>query len=189
MPMTFRDEVTQKKSLIFFILAILLLLAGTFIQFKKSEKSTNNDFRVYYKTSVRLQNGEWSEIYTRNDGAFPFRYVPYTLPAFSWIAHFSEPTARKIWVLLQSLCFAIGFYFLYQSLLFIDSPHPLLGMSLSFLLTFRQFMDALYSGQVAGILFLSFCLGLYYYLRGRTILDGVAISAGAPHSKYFLVFC
>ncbi len=179
MAMTFRNELGQKKTLIFFLLAVLLIVIGTFVQFKKTEKSNNNDFRVYYKTSVRLQNGDWPNIYTRNDGAFPYRYVPYTLPAFTWIAHFSEPVGRKVWVFLQSVCFALGFYFLYKSLVITESLSPLLATSLSFILTFRQFMDSLYSGQVAGFIFLSFSLGMYFYLKGKTVSDGVANSVAA----------
>ena len=172
----FQIEIKQKKSMYVFIFALVLMLVGSFIQFKKSLRATDNDFRVYYKTSQRLQDHSFEEIYTRSDGAFPFRYVPYTLPFLTWMAKMPEPVARKIWVALQSICFALGFYYLHKSLMLTETKSPLMIASLSFILTYRQFMDSLWSGQVAGFIFLSFSLGLFLYLKGKLISDGVANS-------------
>ena len=171
-----KSELTYKKTLVFFILASVLFLLGTAIQYRKSEKSSNNDFRVYYKTAQRIQSGEWGDIYTRKDGPFPYRYVPYTLAAVSWMEQFPEQTSRKIWLVLQAISFLGGFIYLYKSLVLTETKFPLFVTSLTFILTFRQFMDSLYSGQVAGFVFLSFSLGMFYYLNKKVVLDGISNS-------------
>lgn len=148
-------------------LALLLLIIGTVVQFNKTTHSSNNDFRVYYKTSQRIEARDWDNIFTRKDGPFPYRYAPYTLMGVSWIAHFTEPSARKIWVLLQAAGFFAGFAYLYLTLMMLEPKRALLGVSASVLLSFRYFLDSLYSGQVAGLMFFAFCFGLYCHLNKR----------------------
>ncbi|MBC7714184.1 MAG: DUF2029 domain-containing protein [Rhizobacter sp.] len=175
----FRAEIQSKKILVVFVTAVLVFLIGAFVQFKKTEKAGNNDFSVYYKTSVRLADSNWDNIYTRKDGPFPFRYIPYSLVSFTWPDHFTESEARKVWVVVQAFAFGIAFYFLYQSLVIVNSQWPLLAASLSSLMTFRYYMDSYFSGQTAGLMFLSFSLGLYFFLKKQTVRDGVSISFAA----------
>ncbi|MBC7429433.1 MAG: DUF2029 domain-containing protein [Bacteriovorax sp.] len=180
----FKSEIQAKKILVIFVMTTLFFIAGTAAQYKKSAYSTNNDFWVYYKTSERISTSNWQDIYTRKDGPFPYRYIPYSLMAISWIDHFPEIEARKIWVVIQATAFAAGFYYLYLSLVFMGSEWPLLAVCLSILLSFRHYIDSLYSGQVAGIVFLSFTMGLNFFLKKRMILDG-AVNSVAASLKIF----
>lgn len=159
---------------ILLIVSFLFLAIGTAVEFKKTEKSSNNDFRVYYKTSQRIVTKDWTHIYTRDDGAMPYRYVPYTLMGLTWLSHYQEVSARKIWLTIQAVCFVVGFYFLYLSLVLLKSPWPVEAVCWSFLLTFRYYMDSLYCGQVAGFIFLFFSLGLYFYLGRKNLYNGLA---------------
>jgi hypothetical protein len=170
------DELKNPKTLIFFILGILFFLIGTGIHLKKSERSTHNDFLVYYKTAQRVEASNWQKIYTLDDGAFPYRYIPYTLPVLSKLSSFPEKEARKIWLALQALFFFIGLIYLYKSLRLIKCEYPLQVTSLTFLLVGRQFLDSLYSGQVSGLIFLSFSLGLYFFLDKKPARDVVFLS-------------
>lgn len=176
---SFKREIALKKTMVLFVLSLLLFIIGTAAHYKKTENARKNDFNVYYKTSERIEARDWTEIYTRKDGAFPYRYVPYTLIGMSWIGHFPETEARKMWLVIQALGFGAGFFYLYRSLIYLKTPSPLLVVSITFLFTFRQYLDSLYSGQIAGLFFLSLSLGLYFYLRKKYIQDLVVSSFAA----------
>jgi hypothetical protein len=164
------NKISFRQCLI--ILSALVFIFGTFAQFKKTQTSSNNDFRVYYKTSQRIAAQDWAHIYTRDDGPMPFRYVPYTLMTLTWPNYFQEVPARKIWLVIQSISFLAGFYFLYLSLVRLESGWPLQATLISFLMTFRYYIDSLYCGQVAGTIFLCFSLGLYFYLSKKYLSNG-----------------
>jgi hypothetical protein len=166
--------IIKNFSRILLYFCVLLLIAGTAVQFKKTEKAKYNDFHVYYKTSQRIANKDWEHIYTRDDGAMPYRYVPYSLMEISWLAQYPEVLARKIWLIIQATCFTAGLYFLYLSLVELKSPWALQAVCFSFMMTFRYYIDSLYCGQVAGLIFFCFSLGLYFFLRKKSQSNGVA---------------
>lgn len=164
------NQINPKIRLVILIIAVLLMCIGTAIHYKRTEKVISNDFQVYYKTSQRIATQNWIDIYTRKDGPMPYRYLPYSLMTVSWLSHFSEADGRKIWLVIQATGFLAGFYFLYLTLILLKSREPLLTVCLSFILVFRYYLDSLYCGQVAGIFFLSYSFGLYFYLRKKLFM-------------------
>ena len=155
-----------KKNIVF-ILLIVSFFAGVVSQFIRIKGHKENDHWVYYRTAQRIENKDLHNIYTRADGALPFRYSPATLMVFSWMANYDEITSRKIWLVVQSLFILISLGILYQILLKINSPVALNSITFSFLLFYRYFLDSLYCGQISGTIFFAFSLGLYYWIIGQ----------------------
>lgn len=161
----------------YLVISILLLtfLAGVFSQYIRIKGHKENDHWVYYRTAQRIDNGDIKEIYSLKDGALPFRYLPPTMILFSWMSNFEEATSRKIWLVVQSLFFALSFLTLYRVLVIIDSPSPINSITLSFIMFFRYFIDALYCGQIAGMFFFAFSLALYFWIKDKKNLSNQAL--------------
>ena len=62
--------------------AVLALITLPLYALKVAEKTDYTDFSVYYRAALRMKLGQWTQIYTLQDGASPFRYSPIFLPFF-----------------------------------------------------------------------------------------------------------
>jgi hypothetical protein len=159
-----------KKYLSANIVVILLMFTffvGAFSQYIRIVAHKSNDYWVYYRTAKRLDDNNIQEIYTRKDGALPFRYSPATLMLFSWMSTQNEITYRKIWLGLQALFILASLGLLYKTLLLLDSPAPRSCVTFSFLILYRYFLDALYCGQIVGFILFAFTLGLFFWVKNE----------------------
>jgi len=161
------------------VITLALGLMGSGIYIYRASLQGDNDFKVYYRTSMRMNSSQWDDIYTLKDGRMPFRYSPIMLPFFKPFSLLPEVEARAVWASLQVSFFAAGFYFLYLCLRILEVKNPLFLLSLSFLSTFRYYLDSLLSGQISGIKFFGFSAGIFFYLRKKTFLSSLALLPGA----------
>jgi len=147
--------------------ASVAFLVGTSIYFDRASRATDNDFSVYRKTALRMQAGQYQDLYSLKDGNLPFRYTPPTLPVFALFSLISEVACRRVWFLIQVAGFIAGFYCLWRVAGELQFPCPLLVIALSYLCVVRYYMDSLLCGQVSGLMFVGFAGGLWAAIRRR----------------------
>ena len=150
------------------IIAAIIFLLGTTAKLCRAFKPKKNDFAVYYLTSQRVVAQDWAHIYTRDDGTMPFRYAPYMIPTISWLSFLEMVTAKKTWMIIQSLFYLFGYLYLYKSLRILKIEKPLFILALTFILTSKYYIDSIFCGQISGIMFYFFSMGLFYWLREET---------------------
>lgn len=159
----------------FLLVAVVLPLYAV----KVYQKPDYMDFDVYYRAAFRAKALMWDQVYTLSDGASPFRYMPILIPLFRPFASFSLVTARLIWYFFQFLLFAGGFFFIYASLQGSSKTRPKAKLltAIGILSILRLCLDTFTIGQVSGLMFFGFSLGLYGYTNGRLGLSilGIAI--------------
>jgi hypothetical protein len=160
------NNIKVKK--MFIALVSLAFIIGTFVQWNNVKKHQDNDLRVYYKIAVRMQTADSSAIYALSDGAFPYRYVPFTLPFISWMSHFSEHTVRYVWFFIQLITFLLSLWIMSKVLNLLGDKETSFTLAVSLFLMFRYYLDSYSSGQLFGILLVFYASGLYLLLKQKT---------------------
>lgn len=161
---------------------IRLALAGAILilplyAYKVWIKTDYSDYDVYFAAATRVANGQFDQVYDFNrDGSNPYRYSPVTLPFFRPIAELPHREGRELWFFFQYLCYAAGFAILLRSLRRTGAKDATLAIAVAFLFTTRFFLDSFTIGQITGLMFLAFCLGLDAYLTQRPGWSGVALA-------------
>lgn len=152
------------------VLALLFFIIGTLNKCQRAFKPKNNDFAVYYRMSERVTSSDWKNIYTLNDGSMPFRYAPYIIPTLTWMDSFEKVTAKRTWMLIQVAFYIFGYLYLYRSLKLLKITHPIFTLAVTFILTAKYYIDSLFCGQVSGIIFFFFSMGLFYWIKEKNKL-------------------
>jgi hypothetical protein len=156
-----------------FCLTPLIWIVGSGMHLNRAIQPINNDFSVYYRTAMRLSTPNADLIYSLEDGSMPFRYTPVVLPFFAPLALLNEVTARRTWFFIQIAFFLSGFYLMYLTLRELQCTSAALYTCLSFLMVSRYYLDSLLCGQISGMLFALYGLGLLLCVRGKTIRSGL----------------
>jgi len=167
---------TIKKIIIGAAFAAFLL--GTVQTYVRTSESLQNDYSVYYKTAERLKAGSTDKLYNPEDGAYPYRYTPPTLTLAFPLSYFSEPTARKLFLIIQALSVFAAFFIIYKIL----SPFTVEALtvtSATFLLTFRFYLDLLICGQISGSLLLLMALATHSFIKKRFTLSAIFVSCAS----------
>ncbi len=180
------------KALIIF--AGLVFFYSTALYIDRLHEDIPSDFKVYYKASNRMASHKWADIYSVQDGRMPFRYSPSTLILFTPLSTLPRVPANQIWCFLQAGLFALGLYFIYRTLKDLRTENPLLIVAITFLLVVRYYMDALFSGQIFGMMFAGFAAGLYFWQRsqqaGASAVLFLPVAAKlVPGTTYILALC
>ena len=165
--------ITNKVKRIIITLVSLAFVIGTLVQWNNVKKHQDNDLRVYYKIAVRMQTADSSAIYALSDGAFPYRYVPFTLPFISWMSHFSEMTVRYVWFVIQLISFLLSLWIISKVLNLLGDQNVYFTLAVSLFLMFRYYLDSYSSGQLFGILLFIYSCGLYLLLKQKTKISVV----------------
>lgn len=155
-----------KRLLIPFAFFCWLLILPLYA-YKVHLKTDYTDFDVYYRAASRLKAGQWSKVYTFDDGASPFRYAPLTLPFWRPFAELSPATAKLVWYGFQYLWFIAGFLLIHQALRRMQVRGAGLAAAFSALFTLRLCLDCFTIGQVSSLLFLGFCASFYFWTLRR----------------------
>lgn len=185
-----RSKLLRISTTLAILLAIVVLPLYSAKVFQKTDYT---DFSVYHLAATRMKAGDWERIYTREDGASPFRYAPATLPLFRPFAEASATPARMIWFYLQFAWFGLGFLLIHRSLRAMKTPDAGAITALSALFILRFILDCFTIGQISSFLFLGFCGGLLGWVLGRPWLAGSSLFPPAlfkigPGFLYFLFF-
>lgn len=155
---------------------LLALIALPLYAVKVAEKTDYTDFLVYYRAALRMKQGNWSQIYSLQDGASPFRYSPIFLPFFRPFAELDLPTAQLVWYFLQFGCFALGFYMIFRTLRSIGRQQNAVWITcISFLFVLRFCLDTFTIGQVSSLMFLGFTVGLYAWVVRLPVLFSIGL--------------
>ncbi len=166
---------------------ILWALIAVLYAIKAYAKLDYTDFDVYLRAATRAVNEQWQEVYSLNDGASPYRYLPFLLPYFLPFTWISPATAKVLWCLVQWLSFTGGFIFLYRVARTEDGRgktsrwglRSQLALGLGVLAGLRFVLDSLSIGQVAGPMFLGYCVALWAWVNRRPFAFGVALAIPA----------
>ena len=149
------------------------------------------DFEVYYRSAIRLLNGE--NLYRiQSDDHYIFKYSPACAAMFIPFTIFPFSIAKILYWLLLTGVTASSFFFCLQLAspgLYIKSPSKfnlyilLLTLSLGLFL-YREFM----LGQVNIVLFLSYLLMIRFYQQQKPIPVALIWAAGIMIKPWGLIF-
>ncbi len=107
--MTNLEKLTNKRSKICLVLFVITLIYLTISSFTRGVKR-DLDYKVFYKVSQRVNQGDLDIYNFKKDGIFSYKYSPFAAIIFKPLSLVKLETSQALWCFFNAISFILAFW-------------------------------------------------------------------------------